>query len=245
MTRFLSILALSICITFPICTSAQAQEFTAEQKKQIKQLFEDYLMDNGEKIVDSVSLYQAEKEEKDREAANVKAKAFMEKLEKDDNFPRTGNKKGDVTLVEFFDFNCGYCTRALDAIIEVLETDKNLNVIFLDMPILGENSMEASKWAMAAHKQDKYFEFHRQLMNVRGPKNEAAVQKIGKSLDLDMKKLEADKDSKEIADWLAENVKQAGEMNVRGTPGFIIDGKMYPGYMPAERINEILAEVRK
>ena len=240
MTRFLTILAFTLCIALP----AQAQDFSSAQKEQIKQLFEDYLMNNGELIVDSVNLYQTEQEQKDREAANVKAKAFMEKLKKDDNFPTAGNKKGDITLIEFFDYNCGYCGRALDALVEVLETEKNLNVIFLDMPILGPNSMEASKWSIAAHKQGKYFDFHRQLMNVRGPKNEAAVEKIAKNLELDMKQLRKDKDSSEIADWLNENVEQASAMNVRGTPGFIIDGTMYPGYMPAERIFEILKEIR-
>jgi protein-disulfide isomerase len=239
-TRFLSIFALS----FLVFTPAQADKLSAAQKAEIKTLFEQYIMDNGEMIVDSVNLYQTEKEEKDRQAANVKAKSFMEKLEKDGNFPMAGNKKGDITIVEFFDFNCGYCGRALDALIEVLEKDKNIHVIFLDMPILGPQSMEASKWALAAHKQDKYFEFHRQLMNVRGPKNEAAVEKIAKNLELDMKQLRKDKDSKEIANWLNDNVEQASAMNVRGTPGFIIEGKMYPGYMPAERIFEILKEIR-
>jgi len=240
-TRFLFLIAFAFCLASPV----QAQDFTDAQKQQIQKMFKEYLMENGEVIVDSVDQYQTQKEEKDRAAANVKAKEFMEKLEKDGNFPMAGNKDGDITVIEFFDYNCGYCTRALDALVTVLEKDKDVHVIFLDMPILGPNSMEASKWSLAAHKQGKYFEFHRDLMNVKGPKNEDAVKKIAKKLDLDMKQLTKDKNSKEIADWLNDNVKQATAMNVRGTPGFIIDGQMYPGYMPSDRIFEILADIRK
>jgi len=240
-TRFLSILVLTLFVI----PSAQAQDFTDAQKDQIQKMFKEYLMENGELIIESVDKYQTKEAEETRKSSEVKAKAFLGQIEKQGNYPMTGNKDGDITLVEFFDYNCGYCRRALEELIIVLEKDKNLNVVFLDMPILGPASLEASKWSLAAHKQDKYFEFHSALLNHNGQKDEAAMEKIAKNLSLDLKKLKADKDSKEIADLLSENVKQAQEMNVRGTPGFIIDGQVFPGYMPSDRIFEILADIRK
>ncbi len=246
MFRFLTLILISI-ISIPalaIATSAKAQEFTAAQKAEIVKMFDAYLAENGEKIIDSVDTYQNKQAEADKVESEKLAKTFLKELEAKDNLPMTGNPKGDITMIEFFDYNCGYCRRALEEIVDVLEDDKNLKVIFFDMPILGPASLEASKWSLAAHNQDKYFEYHQALLEHKGQKTENVYKKIANDLKLDFDKLKTDKDSDEIEKTLKENVAAAQAMNIRGTPGFIINGKIFPGYMPASRITEILKNER-
>ena len=221
---------------------AMAQEFTSAQKAEIQKMFKDYLMNNGEVIIESVESYQVKAEEESRKLADEKASKFINDLP--DNLPMTGNPKGDITLIEFFDYNCGYCRRALEEIQTVLKTDDNLKVIFMDMPILGPSSLEVSKWSLAAHEQDKYFDYHQALLNHTGQKTEKVMADLAEKAGLDVEKLKKDKDNEKIENTLKANVEAAQDMNIRGTPGFIIDGKIYPGYMPASRIKQILKEAR-
>ena len=224
--------------------TSQAQELTDAQKAQFEEMMKNYLLENGELILESVNKYQAELQEKDRAEAAIKAKAFMEEIAKQD-LPYTGNEKGDVTLVEFFDYNCGYCRKALTEIQKVLEDDKNIKVVFMDMPILGPQSLEASKWSLAAHRQGKYFEYHQAIMDHNGPKDAKNLERLAKEMDLDVKKLKKDKDDPKIEETLENHVVKAQEMGIRGTPGFIIQDQVFPGYIPADKIKEIIAEARE
>lgn len=223
---------------------ATAQELTGEQKTEIKKLFDEYLTGSGGQILKAVSDYQAELALKDQEEANKKAAEFSKRLKNNDSLPIAGNAEGDITVVEFFDYNCGYCRRALDELQTVLGEDKNLKVVFMDMPILGPSSQLASKWSLAAQKQDKYFEYHQALLNHSGQKDEKSLEKIAKTVGLDIKKLKKDAKSDEIAKIIDENLAEAQALNIRGTPGFVIAGQIYPGFMPADQIKEILKEKR-
>ncbi len=243
MTRILTLLAIASFL-IPV-SNASAQDFTDAQKEQIQKMFKDYLMDNGEVLLDSVNKYQGELVERERKAANVKAENFVQELGKRDDLAIAGNPKGDVTVVEFFDYNCGYCSRALEEIETLLKDDDNVRVVLMDMPILGPPSLEASKWSLAAQKQNKYWEYHRAIMHHKGQKDVATLKKLAKDLDLDVDQLEKDKDSKEIADMLDKNIADAQSLNIRGTPGFIIGGEISPGYIPVAEMKRIIADVRK
>lgn len=238
-------LILVIALSLFFIPVAQAQEFTKEQQAQINKMIETYLLENGEVVLKSVETFQAKKDVETEKINNAKAKEFFDTIADDDKLPMTGNKDGDITLVEFFDYNCGYCHRALEEVIAVVGKDKKLKVVFFDMPILGPSSLEVAKWSLAAHNQGKYFEFHKAAMSYGGQKDDAAMEKISKNLGLDIEKMKEDKNSKVIADTLQKNIEQAQSLNIRGTPGFVIGGKIYPGYMPAENILEIIATARK
>lgn len=221
-----------------------AEGFSDAQKAELQIMFKEYILNNGETVIESVEGYQANQEEESRKAASQKAKSFIGDIA-GKNLPMTGNKNGDITLVEFFDYNCGYCRRALDELEKVLEKDDKLKVVFFDMPILGPSSLEVSKWSLAAQKQGKYFEYHKALLNHNGQKTETALEKLAKDAGLDIEQLKKDKDSDEIATTLKNNVEQAQSIGIRGTPGFIINGEVFPGYMPASRIMEIIKDARK
>lgn len=244
MNRFF-LAALTILAIAPFTsTGAKAQEFNDAQKAEIKKMFDEYLLTSGDKILKSVNSYQAELEEKDRVEASKKAEGFIGTLKNKKDLPMAGNPDGDITMIEFFDYNCGYCRKALSEIKSVLKDDKNIKVIFMDMPILGPRSLEAAKWSLAANKQGKYFEYHQALLEHNGQKDDKVFEKLAKNVGLDVKQLAKDKDDKAIAKLLDDNIAQAQEIGIRGTPGFIVAGQIFPGFMQADRIKEIVAEAR-
>ncbi|HPF78033.1 MAG TPA: DsbA family protein, partial [Alphaproteobacteria bacterium] len=244
-TRFF-LAALTALAIFPLTSvNAKAQEFTEAQKAEIKKMFDEYLLESGANILKSVNTYQAKMEEQDRIEAGKKAQGFVEKIENEKNFPMAGNPKGEITLVEFFDYNCGYCHKALEEIQTVIKDEKDVKVLFMDMPILGANSLEAAKWSLAANKQGKYFEFHQAVLSHNGERTEDVLKKIAKDVGLDVDKLMKDKDDEEIAKTLEDNIAQAGEIGIRGTPGFIIGDQLFPGYIPADQMKQVIAEARK
>lgn len=240
-TRFI-LIALSFILLMP--THANAEEFTEAQKAEINKMMEEFLMSNGENILKSVNQYQADLQEKDRIEASKKAEGFIAEVKKQPNLPYAGNKKGDITLIEFFDYNCGYCRRALEEINTVLKEDDNLKVVFMDMPILGPGSREIAEWSLAANKQGRYFDYHQAIFEHEGPKDAENLEKIAKKIGLNVKKLKKDKDHQEIGDIIEQNIAQAGTMGIRGTPGFIIGDQVYPGFIEAAEIKKVIADAR-
>lgn len=245
MTRFLLTSLSILAIAGAHSTPAKAQEFNDAQKAEIKKMFDEYLMNSGEGILESVNKYQAALEAKDRAEASQNAKNFMEDIANEKNLPMAGNPEGDVTIVEFFDYNCGYCHKALEELVTVLEDDKNIKIIFMDMPILGPSSMVASQWSLAAQNQGKYFEYHQAIMEHKGPKNDEELGKLAQKIGLDVDQMKKDKDSQKIKDLLAKRIQKAQNLGIRGTPGFIIDKELFPGYIPAAQIKEAIAKARE
>ncbi|MEM6812268.1 MAG: DsbA family protein [Pseudomonadota bacterium] len=224
--------------------SIKAQELSDAQKQEIEALLKSYILENGEVILDGVNNYQEKLAQEQQEAAQKQAVEYVEKLSAQENLPMAGNKDGDITIVEFFDYNCGYCTRALEEIQTVLKRDDNVKVIFIEMPILGASSMEAAKWALASVNQGKYWDYHQAIMEFTGDKSERNLERLAKDVGLDVEQLKKDKDSQEINDTLNENIQAAQSMGIRGTPGFIIGKQVAPGYIPAARIQDIIKEQR-
>lgn len=238
---FLAVITLSL-LTFP--ASVKAQELSDAQKAEIEALIKSYLLENGETVIESVNKYQEKQAEEQQAEAREKAKEFMKTAEKSDEFPVAGNVKGDVTIVEFFDYNCGYCRRALEEIQKVIKKDDNVKVVLVDMPILGPSSTEAAKWSLAAENQGKYWEYHTKIMNFSGEKNAKNLEKIAKDIGLDVKQLKKDKDSEEIEERLNQNIEEAQKIGIRGTPGFIIGDDISPGFMPSNEIHNIVKKIR-
>ena len=114
----------------------------------------------------------------------------------------------------------------------------------MDMPILGPPSMEAAKWSLAAHRQGKYFELHRAILEHNGPKNSQEIEKLAIAAGLDIKKLKVDKEASEITAQLEEYVTTARNLKINGTPAFIIEGEVFPGYIPASAITQAIEKAR-
>jgi protein-disulfide isomerase len=155
-----------------------------------------------------------------------------------------GNPSGDITVVEFFDYNCGWCKRAVDEVTKLVKADSKIRVVFKELPIFGENSTFASKAAMASINQGKYWDFHLALMKERQVTKDN-IFRIAEKVGLNVAKLKEDMANPAYDVALKENSEIAQSLGIEGTPGFIIDAKVSVGFVPADGIKEMIAEIRK
>jgi len=202
-------------------------ENTDEMGRFIRQ----YLMQNPEVIIEAVELYSQKEKAVQQEQASDSVRENSDWLYNNDQHPEAGKKDAGVAVVEFFDYNCGYCKRALSDVMTVLGEDNDLRVVFVELPILGDASTEAAKWAMAAKKQNLYLEYHVALMEHQGRLNDAQLANIAEKVGLDVAKLRQDKDSPEIAAYLNTNIDKARELGITGTPAFVIGEELARGYV--------------
>lgn len=224
-------------------TSAFAEEFTAEQKDELGGIIQEYLMDNPNVIFEAIESYRTQQEQEAQKQAEAKIDDNIAYLTRADA-PSVGNPDGDVTVVEFFDYNCGYCKRAVPDIQALLKEDKNVRFVFEEMPILGPTSKTAAIWALAAHKQGKYFEYHVALMNHKGPKDDAQLEKLAKDTGLDVAAMKKAVASGELDKELEKVMSVAREIGVSGTPAFVVGNTFIPGYVGKEGLIEAIKEAR-
>ena len=232
-----ALLLAGVSVTALIASPVSAQDagFNESQKDEIKAVIQSYLMENPEVIADAMNELRAKQEREMQEQAQAKLDEYKDFFQSAE-VPVIGNPEGDVTVVEFFDYNCGYCKKALPDVQALLAEDDNVRIVLMDMPILGPSSLTASKFALAAKKQDKYFEYHTALMEFQGSKDEASLKKIATDIGLDAEKLAEDAQSPEIQDMINENVSIAQDIGIRGTPGFIVGDELYRGYIGEEAL---------
>ena len=140
-----------------------------------------------------------------------------------------GNKNGKDIIIEFFDYNCGYCKRSFSEIMELVSENKDIKVILKELPVLGESSILASKASIASQKQNKYFEFHQELINFSGLISLSDIKKISKELGINYEQLQKDMNSDETRLLINESYRLADLIGVRGTPAFIINNDLIPG----------------
>ncbi len=228
---------------FCVATPVKAEELTEGQKKEIEELFKQLVEKHPGLIADSVTNYYREQDQKAKENAQGKVKEYSD-FYKQTNLPVAGNPDGDVTVVEYFDYNCGYCKKAFQDISKLLEEDKNIRVVFQEMPILSPSSKNMATIAMAAHKQGKYFEMHTALMNYRGPQTIEAFMGLAGKQGLDVEQLKKDIGSGDIDQAILKSMEMARSVGITGTPGFVIGERIYPGYIGLDGLKKAIQEVR-
>lgn len=205
-----------------------------EQKAVVNDMIHQFIMNNPEVLLESVELYQKRlEEEKVAESKKASEDLVNEIKSAKLDVPYAGNKDSDFLVVEFLDYNCGFCKRGYEAVAELLEKDgDNVKIAFIELPVLGQSSREAAKYALAAKMQDKYFDFHVALFKDPGPKTEANFVKIAEKLGLDTEKLKADAQSDAVKETLDRNRDVADKLGISGTPAFIVGSEFVPGYIP-------------
>ena len=229
-------------IFFVIAFIGLAQSTLAQRMtdQQIKQLALEAILENPEIVMQAVAIIQ--QREKDRAASS--ANTVRLQLEQDPNSPNLGNLSGDVTVVEFFDYNCPYCRKAGKTIQALLASDENVRVIYREWPILGEASVYAARAALAARTQGKYEELHWALMNGEGRATEASILKIARDLGLDITKLKLDMNSPAVEAHIAQSSALARNLGFTGTPAFIVGDRTAPGMLSVGEITAMIAEAR-
>lgn len=223
----------------PVVKTQAAGEFSADQKKQIEAIIKDYLLKNPEVMMEVQTALEAKMEKIQSERMQVALKENAEDLFRSSTAPVAGNPKGDVTIVEFFDYNCGYCKKALPDLARVADKDKNVKIVLKEFPILSKGSEEAARVALAAKLQGKYWEFHRAMLEVQGQANEASALRVAEKLGLNMAKLKTDMASADVKKEIDRTRALAQKMGIQGTPHFLVGDKVIPG--APEGLSELLA----
>ena len=215
-------------------------------KEEIELVVKEVIKKNPELIIDSIRELNTRKakEEYDRVASLVKAKT--KELEEDMDDPRAGNANAKIKLVEFFDYNCGYCKRMVEIKKKILDENTDVQIVFKELPILGEASHLVTKAALAVNLMDKskYFQFHNELLNLNGPKTNEAIEALVTKVGLDVVKFrEALKDPK-IEQIIAKNMRLAEEIGVNGTPAYVFAGEFLPGAVPYDEFKNRIDRTR-
>ena len=230
-----------------VAPTAGGSAFTDEQKKALGEIIKDYLVKNPEVMID----VQNALDEKSQKEQDAKLKSFMadnaKSIYRAPNSSIAGDADGDITVVEFFDFNCGYCKRGLPEVQKLIHDDKKVRFVFKELPILAKGSEEAAKVALAAKRQGKYWEFHQVMLGSKGQANEASALKVAESLNLDMDKLKADMASDAVKTELADDIALAKKIGVNGTPHFLVGDKSVPGAPDDlhDQLETLVTEFRK
>ena len=212
---------------------AAAQSISPDQRKEIEGIVKDYLVKNPEVLQEAYM--ELEKRQAAAEAAKHQSavKDHAEALFNSKRQVVLGNPKGDVTMVEFFDYNCGYCKRALSDMLELMKADPKLRVVLKEFPVLGEASVEAARISVAARMQDstgkKYLDFHQKLLGNRGSISRAQALSAAKDAGFDMSRLERDAASDEPKATLEESFKLADALGLSGTPSYVIGSEVVIG----------------
>ena len=224
-----------------------AASFSDGQRKAIEGIIKDYLLANPEVMLEVNNLLEAKMDKIQSERMAVAVKENADELFRPAATPIVGNTKGDVTIIEFFDYNCGYCKKAFGDLAQAIEKDKQVKVVLKEFPILSKGSEEASRVALAAKMQGKYWEFHRTMLESQGQANEAAALRVAEKLGLDMARIKKDMASPEVKKEIDDTRKLATKMGIQGTPHFIVGDRIIPGAPEnlAELLGKNVSEVRK
>ncbi len=224
---------------------ATAQEFTPQQNEQIKKMIQDYLFKNPQDLRKAIISLQAYELKQQQKAARMALVAQEKSLYRSPVSYVAGNPNGDVTLIEFFDYNCSYCRRSMKDLMTLIDTDPNLKVIFKEFPILGEGSFYAARAAVASIKQGKYIEFHKAMMQIRGTAGKGNVLEIAEEVGLDVKKLEEEMKEPYITKEINEVLRTASAIGINGTPAYIVGDSVISGAVGLAELRRQIAEVRK
>ena len=245
--RFLAPLAIAIVICGAPAAS-RAQDFSNSQRSEIEKIIKNYLVANPEVLEEMTA--ELSKRQAVAEAAKHQA-AVAKHSDAIFTSPRgvvVGNKDGDVNFVEFFDYNCGYCKKAMIDMLDLMKSDPKLRVVLKEFPVLGPGSMEAAQVAIAVRMQDptgkKYLDFHQKLLTGRGQADRARALAAAKDAGLDVAKLEKDLASPEVRATLEENFKIAEDMGLNGTPSYVIGKDVVVGAVGIEGLSKKISEAR-
>jgi len=213
--------------------AARAQNFSAPQRGEIERIVHDYLIAHPEVLQEAMAELERRQTAAEAEKHKAAVKVHAQKLFSSPNQVTLGNPNGNVTFVEFFDYNCGYCKRAMSDMLTLLKNDPKLKVVLKEFPVLGPGSVEAARVAIAVHMQDKtgkkYLEFHTKLLGGRGAADEAHALAVAKEIGMDMTRLQKDMKGPEVKATLEEDFKLAEALGLNGTPSYVIGSNVVVG----------------
>jgi protein-disulfide isomerase len=243
-TAFAACAALVLFAAVP----ARAQEAADAKRGEFERMLKDYLTAHPEAIQDALDTLAARKAAAKAEQQKATIKTNGGELFSSPRQVTLGNRRGDVTLVEFFDYNCGFCKRALTDLIALMKSDPKLKVVLKEYPILGPDSVEAARVAVAVRMQDaggaKYLDFHRKLLENRGRNDKARALAAAEEAGLDMARLQRDLASEEVTRSIEESTRLAKALAINGTPGYVVGDHVIVGALGQQVLKDKVAAAR-
>ncbi len=241
---FLSVIVIIVVIIFSVFNSFGKGGHSVN-KEEVEKIVAEYLQSHPQEIIDSVTKHQQNAMEQENTRMQESVKNKLSELENDTTSPVVGNKNGDVTVIEFFDYNCGYCKKAYPSVIKLIEEDKDIKFVFKELPILGPNSELASRAALAVNmiSPQKYFPFHKKLMETRITGQEV-INSIAKELGIDVAAMETKMKSEELGKIISKDRDMATSIGIHGTPAFIVAGILVPGFIEHDALKALVTKAR-
>jgi protein-disulfide isomerase len=223
--------------------SLQAEEAPPLDKAAVEQVVRELLQREPELVMEALQSLQARQESEQAEQAKQAVVDNAEAL-KGEPAEVAANPDGDVTLVEFMDYHCGYCRRMMPSLRDLVAEDKGVRFVLKEFPILGPDSVVAARAAVAARNQGRYWDMHLALMESEDISLDG-VRALAAGLGLDVARLEADMNSPQTEQVLAADMELARKLGLRGTPAFVLGGEIIPGAVPPEQLEGLIAAVRE
>lgn len=245
MSRFA--LALATCLWGTTALAGGLGDMTEAERQAFRDEVRAYLIENPEVIVEAMDVLQARDE---AAAANRDLEMLAANKDAIFNDPASwvgGNPEGDITVVEFVDYRCGYCKKAHDEVAELITSDGNIRFVLKEFPILGEESLVASQFAISVlqlHGSEAYKSVHDALITLRGSPDEPTLTRLASDMGLDPAAIMARMSTPEVMSVIEANHALANTMEIQGTPTFVIDNTMVRGYVPLDGMRQIVAGQR-
>lgn len=238
-------LALSLVIAAALPLPAHA--LTDGEKSEIETVVRDYLIRNPEVLLEALDSLEKKRATEEVAAAKEAIRMAGDQLFASPPGTTLGNPEGDVTIVEFFDYNCGYCKRAMADMETLIQSDPKLRFVLKEIPVLGEDSTAASKVSLAFRHvaPERYGEFHKKLLAVKGVANQDSALTVAEELGVTEAAIVEAMRAPEVEAVIAENTRLAGLLKINGTPSYVVADELVPGAIGAEGLAEKIANVRR
>jgi protein-disulfide isomerase len=236
----LQVAVFSFLATLPAAAQAAVEEPT---RPAIEQIVREYILQHPEVLIESFRLYKEREQTAQKAQSKEAVLANLTDLQQDPSSPETG-MAGGVTVVEFFDYRCGYCKKAEGTIEKLLTDHPDIRFVFKEFPILGPESSLAAKAGLAAHKQGGYLKFHQALMTLPGPITMAAIEELAGKQGLNVSKLKTDMESPEVQAILARNHDLGHKVGVKSTPSFVIGSELVLGPIEAAAFERLIEQAK-
>jgi protein-disulfide isomerase len=236
-----------LALSTPVA-ALELDNMTDAEREVFRQEVRAYLLENPEVLQEAIAILQTRKQEAQTANDAALARANTDALFDDGHSFVGGNPEGDVTVVEFMDYRCGYCKRAFPEVTELVGADPNIRYVIKELPILGDQSVLASRFAIATQLvagDAAYEDVHKTLMAFRGDITPASLTRMSDTLGLDGAAITAKIDSSEVTAIIDKNRELAQKMEISGTPTFVFEDQMVRGYVPLSEMEKLVAEARE
>lgn len=235
-----SVTVLAVGQTLP----ARAESSSVPAQPALDQAIEQYIRSHPEVIEQAMQSLDVKRQRDEKLRVRQAIATHQEELLRDPASPVSGNLNGDVTVIEFFDYRCGYCKRVASAVTQLQKDEPGVRVVYKDFPILGEVSVFGARAALAAREQGKHQVFHEAMLTSENELTNEEVLAIAQRVGLDVKKLEVDLQAPELQAAIDRNHALAKLLGISGTPGFVVGNEVYPGALELTGLKALVKQAR-